>query len=171
MACRILLLTVALLWAQPLAAQPQAADPIRELLVEVRLLRRTLERAATTGARIQLLVGRVQLQEQRISDVSRTLDGARSELRDLDRGIDALGRQLTSFEETAANSVDAAERRAAEQQAALVKGQLSGMERRRQELLAEEAFLSQQLTGEQNRWAELNERLEQLERSLQDGAR
>ena len=152
----------------PAAARAQARpdDPIRELLSEVRLLRQALERAATTGTRIQLLVARVQLQEQRISDLSRRLDGVRSELRDIDRGLAPMSEQLASFEEAASGSDDPQERKAAEQQVGMMKAQVTGMERRRQELTTDEAFLAQQLATEQNRWVEFNERLEQLERSL-----
>ena len=51
-------------------AQAPVVDPIRELLTEVRALRIAMERSATVGARIQLLVARVQLQEQRIAELS-----------------------------------------------------------------------------------------------------
>jgi chromosome segregation ATPase len=163
----ILLLTVSLV-AVPSSAVAQARtdDPIRELLSEVRLLRQALERAATTGTRIQLLVARVQLQEQRVGDLSRRLDGARSELRDLERVLAPTGQEVESFEEKAAQSTDPQERRGAEQHAARMKVQLAGMERRRQELTNDDAMLSQQLSTEQNRLADFNERLEQLEQSL-----
>lgn len=164
---RGMLLLVACLFVPSAAfAQARTDDPIRELLSEVRLLRQALERAATTGTRIQLLVARLQLQEQRISDLSRRLDGVRSELRDIERGLAPMGQQLESFEEAVAQGTDADERRAAEQQVAVMKAQLAGMDRRRQELTSDEALLSQQLSAEQNRWVDFNERLEQLEQSL-----
>jgi hypothetical protein len=47
-----------------------------------------------------------------------------------------------------------------------MKAQVSAMERRKQELTTDEAFLAQQLATEQNRWVEFNQRLEQLEQSL-----
>jgi chromosome segregation ATPase len=148
------------------AQTTRSDDPIRELLSEVRLLRQALERAATTGTRIQLLVARVQLQEQRISDLSRRLDSVRAELRDLDRGIAPMSEQMAAFEESISTTENANERQAAEQQVAMFKAQVAAMERRRQELTSDEAFLAQQLSTEQNRWAGFNERLEQLERSL-----
>lgn len=167
MICRMLLLAGCLLAiSSAVFAQARTDDPIRELLSEVRLLRQSLERAATTGTRIQLLVARVQLQEQRMGDLSRRLDSVRSEMRDLERGTGPMGQQVESFEETVAQTADPEERRAAEQQVAMMKTQLAGMERRRQDLTNDEAFLSQQLSTEQNRWADFNERLEQLEQSL-----
>ena len=56
-------------------ARPAQNDVLAELLVEVRGLRLAMERAATVGARIQLLVARVQLQEQRIAEVARAGKG------------------------------------------------------------------------------------------------
>jgi uncharacterized coiled-coil protein SlyX len=162
-----LLLMLSLCAFAPIAAaQTRPDDPLRELLAEVRLLRQALERAATVGTRIQLLVARVQLQEQRISDLSRRLDSVRSELRDMERGLGPMSEQLASFEESAAESDDPRERKAAEQQVGMMKAQVSAMERRKQELTTDEAFLAQQLATEQNRWVEFNQRLEQLEQSL-----
>lgn len=148
------------------AGQQRTDDPIRELLAEVKLLRAALERSASVGPRVQLLVARVQLQEQRIAEVSRRVDAARAEQRDTTRGIEALGQQLTMLEETRTESNDPQERRIAEQQVGATRSQIESLERRRQELTNEEGALSAQLTQEQNRWAELNNRLEQLERTL-----
>src|SRR5262245_58939243 len=57
--------------AQP--ASPQA-DVLGALLTEVRGLRSAMEALASAGPRVQLLLGRVQLQEQRILNQTRRLD-------------------------------------------------------------------------------------------------
>jgi chromosome segregation ATPase len=147
-------------------AQSRTDDPIRELLSEVKLLRQALERASTVGARIQLLVARVQLQEQRIGDLSRRLDGVRSELRNVEREATLMGPQVQAMQE-AQQTEDPNDRQAAEQAAATLNAQVEALERRRQELASEEGFLSQQISAEQGRWTEFNSRLEDLERSLQ----
>jgi chromosome segregation ATPase len=162
-----LLLTVMLV-AVPPTASAQAArpdDPIRELLSEVRLLRQALERASTVGTRIQLLVARVQLQEQRIGDLSRRLDSVRAELRDVERESTGLAPQVAAMQETM-QAEDPHERRAAEQAAAMLNSQMETLERRRQELSGEEGLLAQQIAAEQGRWTDFNNRLEQLERTL-----
>jgi uncharacterized coiled-coil protein SlyX len=161
-----LLLTV-FLFAVPLPgfAQTRTDDPIRELLSEVKLLRQAVERAATVGTRIQLLVARVQLQEQRIGELSRRLDSVRAELRDVEREVTALAPQVASMQE-AAQAEDPNERRAAEQAAAMLNSQLETLERRRQELSGEEGLIAQQIAAEQGRWTDFNTRLEALERSL-----
>lgn len=162
-----LLLTVLLLTVPSLASAQaaRADDPIRELLSEVKLLRQALERASTVGTRIQLLVARVQLQEQRIGDLSRRLDGVRAELRDVERESNALAPQVAAMQETA-QAEDLHERRAAEQAAAMLNSQAEALERRRVELTNEEGLLAQQIAAEQGRWTDFNNRLEQLERSL-----
>ena len=162
-----LLLTVMLVAVPPIASAQAARpdDPIRELLSEVRLLRQALERASTVGTRIQLLVARVQLQEQRIGDLSRRLDSVRAELRDVERESTALAPQVAAMQESA-QAEDPHERRAAEQAAAMLNSQVETLERRRQELSGEEGLLAQQIAAEQGRWTDFNNRLEQLERTL-----
>jgi predicted nucleic acid-binding Zn-ribbon protein len=151
----------------PAAAQTVAqADPIRELLTEVRALRVALERAATLGTRLQLLVARLQLQEQRVSELSRRLNDARTQLRSFEMGVQPITSQLESMEQALRGTHPPGERSQIEHQIATMKSQIEAMDRRRQEMTAEEAFLSQQLATEQGRWSDFNERLEQLERSL-----
>jgi len=160
------LLVVCLFVVPPAAlAQARTDDPIRELLSEVRLLRQALERASTVGTRIQLLVARVQLQEQRIGDLSRRLDAVRAELREVEREISGVTPQVEMMTE-AAQTEDVNERRAAEQAASMVRAQLDALERRRQELAGEEGLLSQQIAAEQGRWTDFNTRLEELEKTL-----
>src|SRR5688572_14495019 len=92
----LLLITLAI--GSTLVAQSSTTiDPIRELLVEVRGLRAAMERSATVGARIQLLVARVQLQEQRIAEVSRRINSARAELRTAE---DTLASQMADIKRT-----------------------------------------------------------------------
>jgi chromosome segregation ATPase len=152
----------------PAAADAQApvVDPIRELLVEVRALRIAMERSATVGARIQLLVARVQLQEQRIAELSRRSAAVRDEISKVEATIatntDALKREESAVERT--NSVEM--RRELEQQVEHYKAQLRNPEKRRQELLNEESLLSQQLAADQGRWSDVNNQLDELERSL-----
>src|SRR5688572_7550994 len=92
----LLLITLAI--GSTLVAQSSTTiDPIRELLVEVRGLRVAMERAATVGARIQLLVARVQMQEQRIAELSRRAATVREELGKLDATIAQHSAMLKQF--------------------------------------------------------------------------
>ena len=56
------------------AAEP-SQDTLAALLVEVRGLRAAMEQMASVGPSIQLAMGRLQLQEQRINTLVRRADG------------------------------------------------------------------------------------------------
>lgn len=149
-----------------ITAQTPAADPIRELLTEVRALRIAMERSATVGARIQLLVARVQLQEQRIAELSRRAAAVRDELSKVEAVIasttDDVKRTESAIERTNSSEM----RREMEEQLEYHKAKLRNPEKRRQDLLNEESLLSQQLASDQGRWSDVNNQLDELERSL-----
>lgn len=156
------------LFLSPVAspAQTPAADPIRELLTEVRALRLAMERQATVGARIQLLVARVQLQEQRIAELSRRAAAVRDELSKVEAVIasttDDVRRTEIAIERTSSPEM----RREMEEQLEYHKAKLRNPEKRRQELLNEESLLSQQMVADQGRWSDVNNQMDDLERSL-----
>jgi len=157
---------VLLLMPGAVDAQTPGVDPIRELLTEVRALRIAMERSATVGARIQLLVARVQLQEQRIAEVSRRAAAVRDEVSRVEASIAGLTRQLKQAE-TETERADSAERRKEGQEMVeAMKQMIAAPEKRRQDLLNEEASLSQQLAADQGRWSDVNSQLDELERSL-----
>ncbi|MDP3718837.1 MAG: hypothetical protein Q8T13_13815 [Acidobacteriota bacterium] len=149
-----------------ITAQTPAADPIRELLSEVRSLRIAMERSATVGARIQLLVARVQLQEQRIAELSRRAAAVRDELSKVEAVIasttDDVKRTESAIERTNSSEM----RREMEEQLEYHKVKLRNPEKRRQDLLTEESLLSQQMAADQGRWSDVNNQLDELERSL-----
>ena len=145
----------------PAGARAQTPDVLGELLKEVRGLRLAMERAATVGARIQLLVARVQMQEQRIAELSRRAVAVREELSKLDTGVAQIAGILKSFE---GGDMPAEER--AGFPIENFRAQLAVSEKRRQDLLNEEAMLSQQMSADQGRWTDVNNQLDQLERSL-----
>jgi chromosome segregation ATPase len=149
----------------PAGAQAQTPDMLGELLKEVRALRIAMERAATVGARIQLLVARVQMQEQRITELSRRAVSVREELSKIDSDTANVASMVKRFEGPTAN-MPPEDRAAFESQIEMFKTQLANAEKRRQELLNEEAMLSQQISADQGRWTDVNNQLDQLERSL-----
>lgn len=162
---RILVLAICGGFLFPGGAQAQTPDVLSELLKEVRGLRLAMERAATVGARIQLLVARVQLQEQRITELSRRAVTVREELSKIDTDTANMASMLKRFEGPLAN-MPPEERAAMEGQTEIFKTQLATAEKRRQDLLNEEAMLSQQISADQGRWTDINDQLDQLERSL-----
>ena len=163
---------VAALAAPSLAAAqtstpPAAPDVLKELLVEVRGLRAAMERAATVGARIQLLVARVQMQEQRIAELSRRAVTVREELSRLDAAMAQHSAMMKQFERSGSSGrANAEEQREIENMIEMQKQQIAMSEKRRQELLGEESLLAQQIAADQSRWSDVNSQLDELERSL-----
>jgi uncharacterized coiled-coil protein SlyX len=147
------------------SAAPAQRDVLAELLVEVRGLRQAMERAATVGARIQLLVARVQLQEQRIAESSRRLVAVRDELSKVDVQSASFVAQVKNFEGAIA-SMPPKEREEMQHMIESFKVQVASNEKRKQDLVNEEALLLQQVSADQNRWSDVNGQLDDIERSL-----
>ena len=164
-------IVVSVLLLAPASGAAQSSTPAAQgdvlaaLLVEVRGLRQAMERAATVGARIQLLVARVQLQEQRIAEASRRLSAVREEASRLETQINGMQSQSLQFEK-ATSSMPAQQREDLERLAESFKTQVVILEKRRGDLAAEESLLLQQVAADQNRWTNVSAQLDDIERSL-----
>jgi hypothetical protein len=135
-----------------------------ELLAEVRGLRVEINQAATTSIRMQVLVARVGLQEQRINVVAKQLADVRQQLPGTDP---RLAVEIDRIEEELRRAViDSKERKAMEDELPGMKAALQQQLSRQQALRSQEAELSALLATEQARWTEFNDRLDVLERSL-----
>jgi DNA repair exonuclease SbcCD ATPase subunit len=169
----VLVVTIAVVsWFVPARAQAPRQDLVPALLVEVKGLRAAMEEMASTSARSQLLVGRLQLQEGRITSMTRRLDTVRDALAAARHELDEAQNQLTSLQTP---QTPGAEKE--QGLAALIKSfgfvKVEDVQREvvtRQEtvnrLASEEQQLVQQITAEQARWVDINQRLDELERSL-----
>jgi hypothetical protein len=165
--CAIAVVLVASAGAQ----DTREPDVLSALLTEVRGLRAALEQSAVVGPRVQLALGRLQLQEQRITmirrveslrDARRTAETgharAQTELEGLERMVKQQLRDMPPGSTEADHPMSAAVRR---QRQGVSAGAAD-----LQQLRAEEQQLEQQIAAEQGRWAEINRALEELERSL-----
>jgi predicted nucleic acid-binding Zn-ribbon protein len=161
----VLLLAVAV---QPFRATPQAQNPdtLKELLVEVRGLRIAMEQLASAGPRVQLMFGRLQLQEQRINEQVRKLDAVRGQLKKAqDQETEERGR-IQRFEDFVRNNPSSPERADLEQSLPGMRRQLATLSAETQRLLVEEANLTSLIATEQNRWTDINRTLDELDRAL-----
>src|SRR5207253_1944253 len=73
-------------------------DVMKDLLVEVRGLRAAIEQMAGAGPRIQLAMGRLQLQEQRVNTYLRQLETVRESLRVKTDHLADIRRELGGLE-------------------------------------------------------------------------
>ena len=137
------------------------------LLVEVRLLRQAIEALAGNGARVQIVFGRLQLQEQRTANAARRLDELRSALAAAATRASEATDRIRRLESAVANgSGDAQEQEALQDALPAAKQEWGRLEAERARLAAEEADAGALLIQEQGRWSDLNTQLEALERAL-----
>lgn len=142
-------------------------DTLAALLTEVRGLRAAMEQIASAGPRVQLAMGRLQLQEQRVNTLVRRTDELRttlarvqSEATDLQQRSTGLQRRLNESQLTPE------ERAGAEAEIKAIRQNLTRQNAEIQRLQAEEADAASQAASEQQRWVEINQRLEELDRAL-----
>jgi uncharacterized membrane-anchored protein YhcB (DUF1043 family) len=140
---------------------------VAALVAEVRALRADMAAASRDQLRAQLLLGRVQMQEQRLA----YLDKQRQEL----ATYAAMQAQMTTamrgqYQDlsgegcTKLPTADA--RRDCEAQTLMVRKQYEEQETRMQQLRAQERELESALSSGQARWSEFNSRLDELEQAL-----
>jgi DNA repair exonuclease SbcCD ATPase subunit len=162
----VLIVCVATAWAAPAITQGPAV-PESALLSEVRLLRQAIETLAGNGSRIQLVFGRLQLQEQRTTAAVRRLTEARSTLASHMVSLGAVANRLTELETSLSSTSHSAEETQAMQDAlAHYKRESARLEAERVRLATEEADAAQSLSQEQARWSDINRQVEELERML-----
>jgi tetrahydromethanopterin S-methyltransferase subunit G len=142
------------------------ADVLASLLAEVRGLRAAIENLASAGPRVQLAIGRLQLQEQRVNTALRRLDDLHGRRMEVERELAQLRSELARGQEIVERTSDPTERQGVEMQAKMLKDGIARGSRDVQRLTVEEADAAAVVTAEQGRWNEINQRLEELERAL-----
>ncbi len=152
--------------AVSLAAQgTREPDVLPALLTEVRGLRQAIEQMAAAGPRVQLALGRLQLQEQRLNTMIRRLESIRDSVAGAKKEATAQESQLAGFEKMFKDQPPDEGNPLRQMMEGLRKAiEASGAEVQR--LQVEEAQLQEQIAAEQGRWSEINRTLEDLERAL-----
>jgi chromosome segregation ATPase len=148
------------------AQQPQA--PLQtELLAEVRLLRHAIESLAGTNARVQIVFGRLQLQEQRIQSAAARLDVARMMLSGVTQRAQQTANQHKELEEAIAENRGKPEQiEHMRRELRSLSGEIERIEAERTRAMTAETDAAAILDQEQGRWSDLNRQLEELERAL-----
>lgn len=146
----------------------QQVSPIQtELLAEVRLLRQSIEALAGTNARVQIVFGRLQLQEQRTATAERRLDDLRNAVSGISMQAQQMGDRIKETEDGSENSRGKPEQlEAMRQELTMARRELGRIEAERARVMAEEAEAAGALNMEQGRSSDLNRQLDELERAL-----
>lgn len=159
-----LALSVVVAQATPAMAQSNIREDA--LLQEVRLLRQAIETLVGTNAHVQIVFGRLQLQEQRTSTTARRLEDVRAALSKLVSQLTQATENLQRYEAMDLNALDPSERQAVPLRIRALKADLQVLETERQRLSTQETDAANQLALEQNTWIDLNRSLDELEKSL-----
>ena len=144
----------------------QAVDPMTALLAEVHALRMAMEQSATVTPRVQMTLARLNIEEQRIAQLAAQLDQVRRELTATSLESQKLAEQVTEVEKGLQTAPDEKTRRGYEYEQVALKQRMNAQSRLEQQLRARENEAAQLLGAEQSRWADLNARLDELERLL-----
>jgi hypothetical protein len=147
-------------------AEPAPTSELKALVEEVRALRLSIERTSTHASQAQLLLGRVQLQENRLATLGRHYQEARTRSLDAQADHRAGDARLAQLTESLRAATAAEHRQAIEDGIAVMKRELAGFEARAEQLRSDEAGALDALTAEQHRWSDFNQRLEALERAF-----
>jgi hypothetical protein len=154
-----------------LAAQNRTgAATLDDLLSEIRGLRTDIAMSSNAALRTQMLVARIQIQEQRVNTTFRQLTEAQNEMAGVKQMVAANEGPLRQAEHEVQSTVGN-DRVAAELALADIKQRLGPVlaqfHQRAQELAARQNELLNQLSADQMRWNDFNDSLDALERSLQ----
>jgi hypothetical protein len=149
---------------RPVSAQPTRSDDVLPaLLTEVKGLRAAMEQMASGSTQAQLLVGRLQLQEGRVTSMIRRLDTVRDNLGTARREYDQLRGAIRMLgQDDSPNEPQQKE----EGVLAGLTSQVAAAKANVDRLAAEELQLTGDIAVEQQRWIAINQRLDDLERTL-----
>jgi len=142
------------------------ADPIPALLVEVHALRLALEQSAAVTPRVQLTLARLNIEEQRITQLAAQLDRARQELTQAHLLSQKWSEEVTDVEKRLQTEGDDKENKGLEIGLSDLKSRLKAQIASEEQIRNRENDAMQALNTEQSRWIELNSRLDELERLL-----
>ena len=158
------LVGIALFAGQSSSAPPRAAS-LDDVVAEVRALREDMRQATESSFRAQLLVARLQVEEQRINGLARQLAETEEQIRALDGAKNPMvSEMLKQFQSEPAKPGEP-------DMFASIRAQLEKIENGDPVLKERQASLSHALAEEQARWVAFNAQLEELEKSVAAGKR
>ena len=156
------------------SAVRQAPASLDDLLSEIKGLRADMAQSSGATIKTQLLVARLQVEEQRMNGIAKQIVDVQTQLAAVRQSVAAAESDVKRTGDivsgpTPSSIPEAMKKDFAAQfaaQLADMKSRLEIQQRREQELAAQEGALTNQFASEQARWSDFNDRLDALERSL-----
>jgi hypothetical protein len=156
-----------LLLVAAVSAQPQRSPAtLDDLLTELRGLRTDLNASAGTATRAQVIVGRLQVQEQRIASVTRELVEVQDQVRAAMQQRERTSGMVAAMKQRMESGAVVLDRVSYSRDIAEVESRLLRERQREDDLRYRENELLNMLVTEQGRWIEFSSRLDELERAL-----
>ena len=125
-----------------------------DLLAELRGLRADMNRVAQDTIRVQLVTARLTLQEGRLGRLSQQLNDVHQQLAQSQLTLAPFTLQLKQAQESNSEIF------------APLRNMVEQVQKRDQELLAQETELNRLITSEENRGMDFNSRLDEIERAF-----
>jgi len=171
---RVFLLAVGLLLASSVSVGQNASGDsptLQVLLVEVRQLRKDLQTTTVASQRVQILLYRAQLQETVVAGAQRRLDEVHSKLAEVRSSVGHFTSEIERAEAELNDSQSTADRKQLQGLLTGAKKELESQKAAEQEWETKEATSAQDLRSEQAKLSALQERLDQLDRALEQLSR
>lgn len=137
------------------------------LMHEVRLLRKAIERQTAAAVRAQILAGRLNIQDQRVSRAAAMADNAERQLSGAETLITRLQQEVAGLRETIDAAADEATREAVEMQLRDLKRRITDAHTASTGLQVRVAETKQALDAERARSDELEASFSRLDRELE----
>jgi len=149
-------------------AQNASSDPptLQTLLAEVHQLRLALERSSQIAPRIQIAVERLKLQQDQVARTARLLEELRHDMDARRSDLPKIQQRLETIASESGQATDPGKHRELDEASKMMKLESDQVEKSLQQMQARESELASQLQSEQSRLTELNDRLDQIERVL-----
>ena len=159
----------------PAAGYGQAASndsgALRELLTEVRELRRDLHATAGAMERAQILIHRVDAQQQAVARAFQRVETARANLAQIQKRRASLETNLKRLNDARSDNEDANQKRANEETIEYLKGEIESEAGPEGDAQAKVNELEDQVRLEQAKLNDLEARLDTLDRELEAAGR
>lgn len=169
--CVVLALLFCLSSTPALAQNAKPSDDsqtIQALLTEVRLLRKTLQQNGLNAYRSQLIVEGMRAHNQKVERLTRQIEDVRGEIENIGTTIPRLTEQGKMVEAMIEQEADPNRRVQLEFEAKNIKQSIEQYKLRQERQREREQQLATQLRAEQVRLSELETRLDQLEREIEN---
>jgi uncharacterized protein YPO0396 len=141
---------------------------IKALLEEVRLLRQAFQRMTLNAYRSQILIERIRAQNDKVVRLSRSLEDTHSEIENAQIQTSNMNERLKSFDSRVQKEADEKLREQFEVELKEMKSMVEFHKQQEQRARERELKLSEQLRAEQGKLDDFENRLDMLEREIQN---